>query len=401
VTPVTIPEPSSLALLTLAVTALLPRRRAREIKPCAATAALLCVGIALAAPPAPAATPAIFNLGTLGGNNSYGYAVNDAGQVAGYSSTSGNTSRHAFRYDGTPGAGGVMRDLGTLGGIESEAYGVNNAAQVAGYSYDFQGAIHAFRYDGTPGTGGVMRDLGTLGGINSYGYAVNTAGQVAGYSEFTFGEFDPRAFRYDGTPGNGGVMRDLGTLGGTYSSGWAINEAHQVAGHSYVTGDSALHVFRYDGTPGAGGIMRDLGTLGGTLSNAWAINDLGQIVGRSQITGSGTFHAFLYTGTPGAGGQMIDLDIWLNTNNPTEGPKWTLSQAYGVSNTGWITGAGTYDPDGPGGAAAVDRAYLLDASGLVPEPGSLALLALGGLAILLRRRREQIRVVRYAREERF
>jgi hypothetical protein len=35
--------------------------------------------------PAPAAPPAIYDLGTLGGSSSYGDRVNDAGQVAGYS----------------------------------------------------------------------------------------------------------------------------------------------------------------------------------------------------------------------------------------------------------------------------------------------------------------------------
>ena len=29
------------------------------------------------------------------------------------------------------------------------------------------------------------------------------------------------------------------------------------------------------------------------------------------------------------------------------------------SNTGWITGLGVYDPDGPDGIAAADRAYVL------------------------------------------
>jgi probable HAF family extracellular repeat protein len=33
----------------------------------------------------------------------YGYAVNDAGQVAGYSHTLGNTIPHAFRCDGSTG----------------------------------------------------------------------------------------------------------------------------------------------------------------------------------------------------------------------------------------------------------------------------------------------------------
>jgi hypothetical protein len=67
---------------------------------------------------------------------------------------------------------------------------------------------------------------------------------------------------------------------------------------------------------------------------------------------------------------MIDLDVWLDANNPTEGAKWTLAEARGISNTGWITGTGSYDPDGPGGVAAANRAYLLDASSLVLQlPG--------------------------------
>src|SRR5262249_38627315 len=143
--------------------------------------------------------------------------------------------------------------------------------------------------------------------------------------------------------------------------------------------------FRYDGTPGSGGVMRDLGTLGGTASLGIAVNDAGQVAGYSYITGDSAFHAFLYTGTPGAGGQMIDLDTWLDANNPTPRAKWTLSEALDLSNTGWITGDGIYDPDGPGGVAAATRAYLLDASSLVPEPSSLALLALAVLSPFRRR----------------
>ena len=390
------------------------------------------------------AAAVVYDLGTLGGTNSFGRAVNHGGQVAGYSSVTGDFTEHAFRYDGTPGSGGVMRDLGTLGGARSRAMAVNAAGQVAGHS-DIAGSpwARAFRYDGTPGVGGVMHDLGTLGGDSSVANGINDAGQVVGRSfipsSVSFG--GQHAFRYDGTPGAGGAMRDLGAFpgqpgstpfaegvavnnngqvtgfsevgGGAYRAfrydgtpgsggvmhglsgpgffGWsfgdAINDAGQVAGSGQITGSTAYHAFRYDGTPGAGGAMRDLGTLGGANSHGKAVNDAGHVAGFSEVTGSSTFHAFLYTGTPGAGGLMIDLDAWLDANNPTEGAKWTLSYAEDLSDTGWITGTGTYDPDGPGGVAASDRAYLLDASSLIPGPASLALTAMGGIFLLRWRRR--------------
>jgi MYXO-CTERM domain-containing protein len=79
---------------------------------------------------------------------------------------------------------------------------------------------------------------------------------------------------------------------------------------------------------------------------------------------------------------MIDLNTWLNANNPTEGAKWTLNYAYGLSDTGLITGWGWYND----GTTILDRAFLLDASALIPEPGSLALPGLGTLTLLRRRR---------------
>src|SRR5688572_12251506 len=48
------------------------------------------------AAPAASAAPAIYHLGTLGGSESYGTAVNNAGQVAGLSHIGDST--RAFRY---------------------------------------------------------------------------------------------------------------------------------------------------------------------------------------------------------------------------------------------------------------------------------------------------------------
>jgi len=228
-----------------------------------------------------------------------------------------------------------------------------------------------------------MLDLGTLAaGFASYAFGINAAGQVTGYSGTVPTDAIEHAFLYSGTPGSGGHMIDLGTVGGSSSAGRAINVNGQVAGESYIAGDGAQHAFLYSGTPGSGGHMSDLGTLGGTSSYASAINAGGQVVGNSATAGNANTHAFLYTGTPGVNGQMIDLDAWLDANNPTDGSKWTLFEAHGLTDSGLVTGYGFYS-DGPGGLSDGDRAFLLDASALVvPEPAGILVMGIGATLIV-------------------
>jgi len=72
------------------------------------------------------------DLGTLGGTNSFAYAVNDQGQVVGNSQTVEALAGHAFVWTASEG----MVDLAPLAGhAYSDAFLVNSGGQVVGISY--------------------------------------------------------------------------------------------------------------------------------------------------------------------------------------------------------------------------------------------------------------------------
>ena len=290
------------------------------------------------------------DVGSLGGDVTRGNAINRSGAVTGASQVPG-AGMHAYF---APGGGGPI-DLGTLGGAYSEGFAINTAGQVAGDSLTARGVIHAFRADAT----GRMVDLGVLPGFfSSQARGINDAGQVAGSS--SVGGVS-HAMRVDGD----GTPVDLGTLsGGTSSIGQAINRFGAVVG----AGDSAGGFFHAALFDAAG--AHDLGTLGGSTSTALGINDLGQIVGQSLIE-SQTYHAFLWDSLTG----MRDLNALIG---PSSG--WVLTDATAISNTGFITGVGTFNGQ--------TRAFLLTPDPVaVPEPPALVLLALGGLGLYGRLRR--------------
>jgi probable HAF family extracellular repeat protein len=214
-------------------------------------------------------------LGTLPGHNTSSASdINDSGQVVGTSATLGNDgysyqNQHAFLYD----SANEMKDLGTLPGYtDSRATAMNNSGQVVGYSYTpNEQNYHAFLYED-----GEMKDLGTLGGNRSYAYDINNSGQVVGYSYTASGQ--SHAFLYED-----GEMKDLGTLGGG-SSSWAndINDTGQVVGEAAYGSSGRSHAFLYQNEE-----MTDLGNqwfpdgdcIGWNLnSGTYKINNEGQIL---------------------------------------------------------------------------------------------------------------------------
>ncbi len=288
------------------------------------------------------------------------YGINNSGQiVGGY-----NAQGHAFLWeDGTSisleglgmpyginnsgqvvGLNGLW-DSGVVTDIGGRGFSINDSGQVAG-GYNAQD--HAFLWEG-----GVHTDLGTLGGDFSEARGINASGQIVGRSYVSSGQ--TRAFIWENEtmtePGVGTAPND--------SLAFGINNSGQIIGYAYdVGGANVACIWDDDG-------VTYLGTLGGgSDSYGRAINNLGQAVGWSYYPGYINRYPFLW-----------ENDTLLNLQElvPSDSG-WWLQDAYDINDNGWIVGYGL-DPTG------AESAFLL-----VPEPATLSLLALGGLALLRRRK---------------
>ena len=204
------------------------------------------------------------------GGDSYAHGINNFDQVAGAATVDG--WMHAFRWQ----EGSDMEDIGTLGGDISDAWAINDSGNVAGWSETEDGEGHAFFWkDGSP-----MRDLSTFGGDYSYANALNNANQVVGDADMSTTGY--HAFLWQD---NGLGLQNLGTFGGRNSSAMSINNSGTIVGWANTLSNGArAFVWRQ----GAG--MVDLNTLlpsnsGWVLVSASAINDRGQIAGEGVYNG--------------------------------------------------------------------------------------------------------------------
>lgn len=162
----------------------------------------------------------------------YAQAVNSAGHVTGTYRPAG--ANRAFLY-----RDGSAIDLGTLGGEWSDGYALNDASEVTGSSTTADGDSHAFLY-----TGGAMRDLGTLGGRFSIGYAINASGDVVGNSTDAAGLVSAFVYR------KGKMLAlDLGAFDAVESGSRDINDAGQVLGWYTTPRDGILRMRTFLATP--------------------------------------------------------------------------------------------------------------------------------------------------------
>ncbi len=329
---------------------------------CSAVAAALASTVA-AQTDLPATTPAhavVWNadgamrdLGTLGGDSSYGLGINDRGMVVGYSYLADNVTFHAFLW--SPGRGMVdigaamPRGLSTWGvGINAggtaavtafqadgsalpaafhsprlfrhlplgtslpslnRSYGINDANQVTG-QYLFNGFKTGFLWDLT--TSAITYVPPMEGGLDTIGVAVNNLAHITGAGSDFSGTYNALFWSADeGT-------RYLGSLNGSaFTAGGGINENDEVVGYNLPT----LAGFYWSDATG----MLPLQSLGGSVSAAFSINGSGMIAGYGGLP-DGTVHAVRwrhYTSAP------EDLGTLTGSGN---------SYAKGINQSGQVAG---------------------------------------------------------------
>jgi hypothetical protein len=330
-----------------------------------------------------------------GGNFTWGqaYAINNAGTTVGYtdrwnvfSPRGGGWADRAVRWN----AAGAVTELGEIStaGAQtpwSRAYAVNQRGTTVGWadkivSNMFLGT-RAVRWDGA---GIAATELDMLGTpppsiTNSEANDVNESGTAVGWSQkFAPGmNLGTRAVRWDA---GGTAATELETLGGlNFSQAYAINDAGDAVGifRRTVISPPGNRAVRWDASGTAATELGELGADG--TSNALDTNNSGIVVGNA-VKFIGSVSAGVRAVTWGNDDVAIDLNDLID---PQSG--WTLTTATNISDTGWITGIGQFDPDGPGGLEAYNRHFLLHLA-QIPEPDTL-FLTLFAAAGLLRLRR--------------
>jgi probable HAF family extracellular repeat protein len=308
----------------------------------------------------------VTDLGALpGGGSSCTQWINERGWIVGGSSNGTIDPLTGYpEVNATLWKNGRVINLGTLGGNQSLAWSVNDRGRVAGFALNkipdpFTSAVFAFGATQARAVlwqDGVMRNLGTLGGPDSDALLVNERGQVAGMS-FTNSSINAITGQPTLDPffWEDGKMTDLGTLGGTYGYPNALNNRGQVVGFSDVAGDQSGHPFLWEE-----GVLKDLGTLGGSAGEARWINDDGDIAGYATLTGDHVVHAVLWRE-----GKTIDLGVL---------PGSPCSYANGVDPLGQVLGALQQCPNmGPRRAFLWENGDMVDLNSLIPRGSDLLL----------------------------
>ncbi|MGV3616087.1 MAG: PEP-CTERM sorting domain-containing protein [Fimbriimonas sp.] len=248
--------------------------------------------------------------------STFGMAIGEAGDVVGAASGGG----YHFSPLGVTGPGLELRDV-NVNGI---AVGMSSDSGPASIRSDRQGNI-------TKLTG--------LNGSNSfYAYGLNDVGDVVGVTGL-------------GSNGRATLLMQNGTK---------VDLGMGTALDINNSGDVLVTL-----SAGAGArIINSAGTTNVPISEAWDMNDRGEVVGWDSMRNTSYWRD----------GQVYALNSLI-----VEGPSDVfMTQAYDISDSGWIVGEG--------GAPGYSQVAI--ALEPVPEPATVVAVILGAGSVFLRRRRK-------------
>lgn len=304
-------------------------------------------------------------------------AINEAGTIVGGSTLNDVNSLYPVRWT----AGSLSATLlNNPDGKAGTATLINNAGVVVGFSVGSLPAggsppYLAVRWEPGATTGAFLPSLG--GGLGTTAQAINEAGTIVGSAAApagTPGGSGTRAVRWNATTNAITVLDALDTdaSGGTSAVAYDVNDAGTAVGSSTFHPTPTTLVNRP--TRWLAG-STDVETLAfpadtnATTGYAIAVNESGIAVGTVAGPNGSRAVAWMPDGT------AISLNSLI-----APGSSWSLNVAQGISDDNWVTGYGTFDPDGPGGSPGSAAAFLIQ----VPEPTSVLVLA--ATSLMLRRR---------------
>jgi hypothetical protein len=298
--------------------------------------------VAFAAPTAWAGPSFTFTpVGPAGVSNFMAEGINDAGDIAGIAQlpTGASTS-----YVSSGGVYSVVNVPGSQSGTTLVLNLNSNGQFVGGYT-DTNGGVHGFFYDGTnyqtvnytpttvPPTPGLVTL--SLAGINNHGMAVGTGTDIFGNT-------------YSFTYANGVVTPITNPAGSLGAIG--INDSGAIVG-SFNNGASAFLL--------QGSNLTTFTAPNGIFTIAGDINDSGAIVG-IYLDPNFVSHGFLY-----------ENGVFTSIDDPLASPLGEGTMVNGINNEGQIVGF-YFDSNG------ITNSFV--AQLVVPEPGSLTLLSVAGVA---------------------
>jgi probable HAF family extracellular repeat protein len=266
-------------------------------------------------------------LPTVGGNNGQASAINNRGEVVGFSETANSdpTCPPAPTISPVLWKKGKAQPLPLVGtDPDGFANGINDQGQAVGYSGNCIAATHAVMWKNN--TAFVLQDLG--GTRSNVAYVINNRGQIAG-----------KVRSADDTHYVAALWQPDGTLtiheplpGDLDAFATGINNLGQVVGNDFDSNFNWSHGFIWQN-----GVMTDLNTLISADSNlsvisASNINERGQISGMATVVNgpdAGNIHAYLATPVDGSiGTSMADVvRTHPKSNSPADARKQPLQSS--------------------------------------------------------------------------